>query len=272
MVSSGKTVFLSLKPPGVDGRYFIETVQRALRILEAFTEEQPTLSLVEIADAVELDKSTAFRFVYTLHQLGYLERDKESKRYRPGLKVLRLGFTVLQGLDSAQLARPFLKALSDQTRTATNMALRDRDEIVYVARVSPLQTLNVNLHVGSRLPLHCTSMGKAQLLDFSRDELVSLLGEGPYPAITDRTITDLDTLLADLAQARERGYAVSDEELIVGVRSLAAPVRDTNGEITAAINVSVSTARLSRQEMEAHYAPMVVETATRISRALGAKR
>jgi IclR family transcriptional regulator, pca regulon regulatory protein len=263
-------VFLSLKPADVDGRYFIETVHRGLRILEAFSADQPTLSLVEIAAAVELDKSTAFRFVYTLQELGYLERDPESKRYRPGLKVLRLGFTVLNSLDSAQIARPYLKALSDATGTATNMSLRDGDEIVYVLRVSPLQILNVNLRVGSRLPVHCSSMGKVQLLDFSRDELVALLGSGPLQSYTPRTITDLDRLCADLAQARGQGYAVSDEEMLVGVCSLAAPIRDTAGEIVAAVNMSIASAGLSRQEMEARYAPLVVDTAARISRALGA--
>lgn len=270
MVLLGKTVFLSLKPPDADGRYFLETVHRGLRILEVFSEERPSLSLVEIAAAVDLDKSTAFRFVYTLQELGYLERDPESKRYRPGLKVLRLGFTVLNSLDSAQIARPYLKSLSDQTGTAANMALRDAAEIVYVLRVSPLQILNVNLRVGSRLPVHCSSMGKAQLLDFSCDELDALVGSGPYQAYTPHTITRRDALCADLAQARERGYAVSDEEMLLGIRSLAAPIRDTAGEIVAAINISVANAGLSRQEMEARYAALVVETATRISSALGA--
>ncbi|MDT8304296.1 MAG: IclR family transcriptional regulator [Anaerolineae bacterium] len=263
-------MFLSIKPPDVDGRYFIGTIHRGLRILEAFSEARPSLSLVEIAAAVDLDKSTAFRFVYTLQELGYLERDPETKRYRPGLKVLRLGFTVLNGLDSAQIARPYLKSLSAQTGTAANMALRDGTEIVYIQRVSPLQILNVNLHVGSRLPVHCSSMGKAQLLDFSCDELDALLGSGPYQAYTPHTIIRRDALCADLARARERGYAVSDEEMLVGIRSIAAPIRDTAGEIVAAINVSAASAGLSRPEMEARYAREVVDTAARISRELGA--
>ena len=97
---------------GHDSRYFIESLGRGLSILEVFTEANNSLNLVEIAAAVGLDKSTTFRFVYTLESLGYLERDPESKRYRPGLKVLKLGFTALNSLDIAQLAGPRLKALS----------------------------------------------------------------------------------------------------------------------------------------------------------------
>lgn len=254
-----------------DSRYFIEALNRGLRILEVFSEETPQLTLAEIVEAVGLDKSTAFRFVYTLQTLGYLERDPDSKRYRPGLKVLMLGYTALNSLGIAQLARPYLKELSEKTDEATNMALRDGTEIVYVVRISPMQIVNVNLRVGSRLPAHCTSMGKALLANLSRETLRDLLGDGPYEALTPKTITELDALTADLDRVRRQGYAVSDEELVVGARSLAAPIRRTNGDVVAAINVSVSSARLSRQEMEERFAGAVVETAQRISQTLGVR-
>lgn len=254
-----------------DSRYFIEALHRGLRILEVFSEETPQLSLAEIVEAVGLDKSTAFRFVYTLQTLGYLERDPESKRYRPGLKVLKLGYTALNSLDIVQLARPYLKELSEKTDEATNMALRDGAEIVYVVRISPLQIVNINLRVGSRLPAYCTSMGKALLADLSPEKLHELLGEGPYEALTPKTITEPDTLLAELDRVNQLGYAVNDEELIIGVRSLAAPVRQTDREVVAAINVSASSARLSRQEMEDRFAEAVVKTAQRISQSLGAR-
>lgn len=252
-----------------DNRYFIEALHRGLRVLEVFSEENSSLSLVQIADACGLDKSTAFRFVHTLEELGYLERDPDSKRYRPGLKVLKLGFSAISHLDIVQLARPYLKALSQEIDEATNMALRDGPEIVYVARISPLQLVNINLRIGSRLPVHCTSMGKAHLLDLEQPALERLLGKGPYQIFTPNTITGLEQLVADLAQARHHGYTVGDEELAVGMRSVAAPVRNAAGEIAAAINVSVSSARVSRQELEAHLAVAVVESARHISTALG---
>ena len=254
-----------------DNRYFIEALHRGLRILEVFSEERPTLTLAEIVEAVGLDKSTAFRFAYTLQTLGYLERDPESKRYRPGLKILKLGFTALNSLDIAQLARPYLKELSEKTDVTTNMALRDGAEIVYVVRISPKPMVHINLHVGSRLPVHCTSMGKALVAGLAREKVRALLGEGPYEALTPRTLTSLDELMAELDQVNRKGYAVSDEELTLGARSLAAPIREKDGKAIAAINVSVSSARLSRWEMEDRFAGPLVKTAEGISEALGAR-
>ena len=252
----------------VDSRYYIEALGRGLQILEAFSKQ--SLSLTEVASTVGLDKSTVFRFVYTLEKLGYLDRDPETKRYRPGLKVLRLGFGVLNNLEMTQIAQPYLKALSAKCGETTNMTIRDGKEIVYVVRNKTQQVISVNLQLGSRLPAYCTSMGKAQLMDLSRDELRDLLGEGPYPVMGPNTITTLDALVAELDKVRQQGYAINDEEMAVGLRSVAAPVREADGQVAAAINISVPSARVSRQEMEMVLAPMVADTAHQISLALGA--
>lgn len=251
-----------------DSRYFIEALHRGLAVLEVFSEERPSVSLKEITDAVGLDKSSAFRIAYTLEQLGYLERDPDSKRYRPGLKALRLGFTALNSLEITQLARPYLKELCEQTKETVNLAVRDGDEIVYVSRLSPRQIVNINVQVGSRLPLHCTSIGKVLLADMSPQAIRELIGPGPYEALTENTITTYETLLADLQTVRQQGYAIGDEELALGLRSVAAPIRTTNGELTAGIDVSVSGARISRQQLESHFSPLVVDVAVRIREAL----
>jgi IclR family pca regulon transcriptional regulator len=250
--------------------YYVEALARGLRIMETFSEKAPSLTLTEIASAVELDKSTVFRFIYTLEKQGYLERDPETKRYRPGLKVLRLGFTTLNSLDMAQIAQPYLKALSAKCGETTNMTVRSGAEIIYVLRNDTQQIISVNLHLGSRLPVHCTSMGKAQLIDLSRQELQDLLGEGPYPKMGPNTITGLDALVTELNDTRRRGYAVNDEELTAGLRSVSAPIREADGQVAAAINISVPSARVSRQELEHDMAPMMMETAREISLALGA--
>jgi IclR family pca regulon transcriptional regulator len=254
----------------VNSRYFIEALERGLQILEVFSEESHSLTLTEIGALVGLNKSTAFRFVYTLENLGYLERDPGTKRYRPGLKVLRLGFAALNNLEMVQIAQPYLKALSAECGETTNMTVRDGEDIVYVARNKNRQIVSVDLQLGSRLPVHCTSMGKAQLIDLSRQELSDLLGEGPYRKVGPNTITTLDALLAEIEKVRQQGYAINDEELADGLRSVAAPVRRRNGEIVAAVNISVLGARVSRQDLEEVLAPMVVNTAREISLALGA--
>jgi IclR family pca regulon transcriptional regulator len=250
-------------------RYYVEALARGLRILEAFTDSTPSLSLTELSSAAGLDKSTAFRFVYTLEKLSYLVRDAETKRYRPAPKVLRLGFTALNSLGLRQIAQPYLKALSSQAGETTNMTVRDGPEVIYIARNKTRQIIGINLHVGSRLPVYCTSMGKAQLIDLSQDELRDLLGEGPYPAMGPNTLTTLEGLASELEQVRRQGYALNDEELAAGLRSVAAPIRDYDGKIVAAINISVPGARVSRQELETDLAPRLKETAQQICLAMG---
>lgn len=254
-----------------DSRYFIEALHRGFNILEAFDADTPWLSQGEIADRVGMDKSTVFRFVYTLEELGYLERNPDTKKYRPGLKILTLGFTTLNNLGIAELARPHLQSLFDECNETTNMAVRDGDEIVYVARISSHRVISVNLSIGSRLPVHCTSMGKAQLLDMTRGDLLDLLGPGPYEQVTKKTITTLDDLLADLEASRRRGYALNNEELVAGLRSVGVPIRGTNSKIVAAINVAVPDTRVNLRELKSRFAPLAVEIGQQISAALGAR-
>jgi IclR family pca regulon transcriptional regulator len=252
-------------------RYRIAALERGLSVLEAFSRESPTLSMTEIARHMGLNKSTAFRITYTLEELGYLKRDPETKRYRPGLKVLRLGFSAVNSLEMGQIAQPYLKALSAQCGETTNMTVRDERDIVYVARNKTQQILSVDLHLGSRLPVYCTSMGKAQLIDLARHEIRGLLGDEPYRKRGPNTITTLDDLVAELDRVRERGYAVNDEELVAGLRAVAAPVRGRTDRIAGAINISVPSVRVSMQELEERLAPMVVDTAHQISLTLGAR-
>ena len=196
-----------------DDRYFVTALARGLQVLEAFAGDRHQLSLTEIAACAGLDKSTAFRFVYTLEQLGYLDRDPQTRMVRPSLRLLRFGFAALNSLELVQVAQPRLKALSDRCGETTNMSIRDGGEIVYVARNKTQGILNVGLEIGSRLPVWCTSMGKAQLIDLSPGELRALLGDGPFPAAGPKAALDLAALLCDLEGVRQRGYAVNDEEL-----------------------------------------------------------
>jgi IclR family pca regulon transcriptional regulator len=251
-------------------RYKIDALARGLEILALFTTERPSMNLTEIVNSTQLNKSTAFRMLSTLELLGYLERDRGTRQYRPGLKVLQLGFTALNSLEVDQIGQPYLKSLSDACGETTNMAIRDGAEIVYVARNATRQILGVNVQRGSRAPAYCTSMGKAQLIDLSPKELFDLLGEGPYPKLTPNTIIYLKDLVLELEKIREQGYAVNDEELAIGLRSIAAPVRGARGKMVAAINISVPGSRISRQELEQKLAPKVVDTAHLISSSLGA--
>ena len=198
-------------------------------------------------------------------------RGPETKRYRLGLEVVRLGYAALNSLGLTQIAQPYLRALSKLTGETTNMTVLDGREIVHVARNATQQNIIINLELGSQLPAYCTSMGKAQFVDKPRGDLSDLLGQRPYPATGPTTITSLHALVAELEKVREQGYAINDEELVAGLRSVAAPIRDSEGRIVAAINVSVPVARVSRQELEDDLAPKVMNAAREISLALGAE-
>ncbi len=276
VISSKENLFYLIKhyplspQPISDDRYKIDSLARGLEFLTLFTSKQTSLNLAEVAKATNLNKSRAFRILSTLEMMGYLERDTATRYYRPGLKVLELGFTALNSLEVAEVAQPYLKALTQACRETTNLSVRDGAEIIYVARIATRQIISVNLQRGSRLPAYCTSMGKAQLIDCSRGELVDLLGEGPYRKLALNTITCMADLMTELEKVRRQGYAINDEELAMGLRSVAAPIRDYGGKVVAAINVSVPSHRISRQALEDDLAPQLVDTARRISSALGA--
>jgi IclR family pca regulon transcriptional regulator len=250
-------------------RYKVEALARGLEILSLFTTEKPSLNMNEIVIAIQLKKTTAFRMVSTLEMLGYLEHDPITRSFRPGLKVLQLGFTALNSLELATTAQPYLKSLSDACGETTNMAIRDGADIIYVGRNITQQIISVNLYRGSRLPVYCTSMGKSLIIDLSRQELFDLLGEGPYLKRGPNTITSLEALVSEVNKVRQQGYSINDEELTIGLFSVAAPVRDPEGKLVAAINISVPSSRMSRQELELNLAPKVVDTAHQISSALG---
>ncbi len=168
-------------------QYAIEALQRGLQVLSLFSRESPALSLTEIKDAAQLNKSTAFRIVATLEAANYLERDPDTKRYRPGLKVLRLGFTAISSLEFRQVARPYLQQLSQDVNESVSLSVLDGMEVVYVDRVRKQQIVGIVLGIGSRIPAPCASMGKVLLAHLPPEELEKRLMK-PWQACTPQTV------------------------------------------------------------------------------------
>ena len=252
---------------------FSQSLERGLGILAAFTPTRPSLGVSELARAVGLSRSTTHRYMATLTRLGYLRQDPASRRYRLGPRVLDLGFSAINSMELPELARPHLQHLSDETGHTVNMAILDGPEIVYVERVRSSQAgqsqIDLNLHVGSRLPAYCTSMGKVLLAylppqerERTLDEL-ELVGRGP------NTVTERDALCAELDRVRDAGLAVNDEELAAGLRSIAVPVRARSGEVEAAINVAVHRTMGSMNDLIARLGPVLRRTADEISARAG---
>jgi IclR family pca regulon transcriptional regulator len=250
-------------------QYTVETLLRGLDILILFTRETPSLTLTEITHRTGLNKATVFRFVATLEQAGYLVRDPETKRYTPGLKVLQLGFAAISSLELRQVARPFLEELSQRVGETVSLSILDGTEIIYVDRVRNRQIVGVVLGLGSRLPAHCTSMGKAMLANLEHVELEDRLGQAALRPCTPKSLVDSGTLNSELEKIRQQGYAINDEELEIGLRAVAAPIWDSSNKVCGAINVTGSAAMISSKRLIHDLAPEVMKTASGISLALG---
>lgn len=250
-------------------RYFVHSLAKGLEVLRCFNRDKASLSLTELADRMGWNKATAFRFVFTLQQLGYLEQDPRTKRYRLGVKVLDLGFGYLNSMGLTERAAPYLEELFRQTGQPTHMAILDGADIVYVARRSDRRLTVINLYVGSRLPAYCTSMGKVLLAYRPWEEVQRIMAGVIMQQHTPNTITSMDRLRSALEQIRQAGYGMTDQELELGVRSAAAPIWDSSGQVIAAINISTSVARVDLDTLHTQLVPQLLQTAERISAAMG---
>ena len=254
---------------GSERRYQVTALQRGIAILDCFVLGPAELSLSELAARVSLTKATAFRLVQTLQGAGYVQQDPLTKRYSLTLKVLDLQTAGLMALRFPQVAQPLLENLSLRLNESSSMAILEGPFIRYVARAPAPRIFTDTLQVGSRLPAHASSMGKVLLAAQRPAWVRELYAHEALTARTERTITDLDTLLAALEAVARQGYAIANEELEMGYRSISAPVFDGSGSVIAAINVSTATGRVSMSQLMDEMLPLLVDTARRISRQLG---
>jgi IclR family pca regulon transcriptional regulator len=243
--------------------YGIQSVSRAFTILELFDERRPDLSTTEIAELTGLNRATAYRFCQTLLSLGYLE-EVAPRRFRPGLKAVSLARAALSSRELPDLAQPYLRELRDAAGETVNMALLDGADVVYVARLLSHHLLALRLFVGSRLPAYASSLGRAMLAFLPDDEVEAILEGVEFQTLTRHTIVDRGRLLAELHRVRSRGYAINDQELVLGIRGIAAPVFGVGGRPIAAINLSIAHP-LSLKEIEAQFSGPLVETARAIT-------
>lgn len=249
---------------------FVTALSRGISILEAFDEVNPELGITQIAQKVGLSKTTVFRLVQTLVALRYLVLSSENNKYCLGPRVLSLGFTVLQTMDLKTIAAPHLQALSDQCSETVNMAVMDGDELVYIERIKTRQIVNINLHIGSRLPLYNTAMGRA-LLSHQPESWIKDYIKRMKKNSEANSFLGLrgEKLIKLLETVRAEHYAINNEDLVKGLRSTATPIWNGEGKICAAINIAVPSARVTVRELKAIYVPQILRTAQTISEALG---
>ena len=252
---------------------FSQSLGRGLAVLSAFRSGRPLLGVSELGREVGLSRSTTHRYVSTLAALGYLQQDPATRKYRLGPRVLDLGFSAINSMELREVAAPHLRRLSDDTGYTVNMAILDDLDIVYVDRCRSAQAgqreIDLNLHVGARLPAYCTSLGKVLLAHLPAEERAARLERITFLQRGPNTITSLEGLEPELARVRKQGYAINNEELAYGLRSIAAPVLTHEGAAAAAINLAMHSSMVSSADMGARFGPMLMRTVGDISARLG---
>jgi IclR family pca regulon transcriptional regulator len=248
---------------------FVKSLARGLLVIQSFDDENQVQTLSEVAKRTGLSRATARRLLLTLNQLGYATLEGRSFALSPG--VLRLGYAYLSSLGVPEIAQSFLETLSEEVHESCSMTVLDESEIVYVARASTKHLFSLTLSIGSRLPAFSTAMGRVLLADLDRARVDAVFEASDLVARTDRSLTNVEHICAELAIAKAQGWYLIDEELELGIRSVAAPVRDLSGAAIAAINVSTTTVRMSREDLIESVLPKLLDTAKQLSAALQAR-
>jgi IclR family transcriptional regulator, pca regulon regulatory protein len=242
---------------------FVEALARGLAIITAFGPTATALSVSDAAARTSLPRPTARRLLLTLEKLGYVR--SSNGLYTLTTRVLELGTTYIAALGIWELARPHLEALVERTGESSSMSQLDGSDIVYVARVPVHKIIALSVHIGTRFPAVATSMGHVLLADLPRVDLQTVLRTPSRSGIIPRISPPPRELERELAQVRQRGWALSDERLSLGIRSIAAPVRDAAGATMAAVNVTVHAAETSVAELKRHHLPLLLATAQDIT-------
>lgn len=249
--------------PSHDGAgAFVQSLDRGLAVIRAFDAEHPALTLSDVARTTGLTRAAARRFLHTLVELGYMRTDGRLFALRP--KILELGYAYLSSLSLPEIALPHVEQLVERVHESSSISVLDGDEVVYVARVPTKRIMTVAISVGTRFPAHATSMGRVLLAWRCAEWLDGYLASAKLRALTPHTIADAQSLRAQLAVVRERGWALADQELEEGLRSVAAPIRDRSGEVVAAINVATNVSRTGADELVERIVPHLLDTASLI--------
>lgn len=259
-----------MKPPVPGpGRYTVDAAAKALELLTAFSFNERRLSLSDLAARTGIPRATAFRLLSTLEASGFVS--KVGGEYQLGLKCFVLGNIAAADLDLKEVAQPHLVALRDATRETTHLAILDHWRVVYLERLpSPQPVGFMRSRVGAILPAFCTALGKTLLSDLPESEVSGWAAAQTFPRMTPNTVTSAKRLLKELRAVRVRGYALDEEEHELGVRCVAAPVRNHEGKVVAAISVAGPTERMPRTLVGSDMAMKIVAAAHAISLDLGA--
>jgi IclR family pca regulon transcriptional regulator len=239
-------------------RDLVGGLEKGLKVIEAFDQERARLSIAEVAVATGLTRAAARRYLITLTHLGYMRHENKLFSLTPA--VLRLGQSYLHSARLPRIAQPPLYRLAYSLGEAASVGVLDHDQLVCVAAVSAGRLVSATLQPGTRVPAYCTANGRMLLAFLPQADIERFLAQAVPEQITRHTIVDKERLALEIARARAQGYALVDQELELGLRTIAVPLRNFRGEVVAAMNVSVHAGRLPAEQMVEHCLPALIKT------------
>jgi IclR family pca regulon transcriptional regulator len=242
---------------------FMTSLARGLAVVQAFSDSRKPQTIANISQKTGIPRAAVRRCLHTLRELGYVDAELNNFSLRP--KVLTLGYSYLSSTPLTVSAQPYLNDISRTLNESSSMAVLEDGEVLYVARAATSRVMSVALNTGSRLPAYCTSLGRVMLAHLPPDELERYLAKTKLRAMTENTVVNQKRLREILADVRRDGYAINDEELELGLRSIAVPVRGASGQVLAALNVGAQAARVSVKQLEKEFLPVLLRGAQELA-------
>ncbi len=246
----------------------VQSIDRALSILEVLSDYSKGLGVTEISEQVNLHKSTVYRLLTTLIYKGYVVQDTETNKYGITLKLFELGSKKVESMDLLSVSKEYTKKLMESVNEVVHLVVREGNEIVYIDKVEANNTIMMASTIGKRSPMYCTSVGKAILAHLPEKKVKEIWDNSKIVKYTDYTITDFEELKTELEDIRQKGYAVDNEENEIGVRCIGVPIFNRHGKVEAAISISGPAIRVTESKIS-NFSIKVMNTASLISRELG---
>lgn len=246
----------------------VQTLDRTFDIIELLATSPNGMGVTEIGRKLGLHKSTVYRLIKALVQRGYLEKDQSTGAYRIGLKFVEISSLHIQQIELKTEAIPFMRHLSELTGQVTHLAIMDETEVVYIEKIDVIQSLRMYSQIGKRIPVYCSALGKVLLSGQNSDYQKRIMKKIKYTQQTKNTIREESQFINELEKTKQRGWAVDNEEHELGIRCIAAPIKDFTGKVIAALSITGSKNTIV-PEKDQYYSELVVEAADNISRRLG---
>jgi DNA-binding IclR family transcriptional regulator len=253
----------------VNQRQFVQSLARGFRVLAKVCQSETPLSLSELSQKSDLSIGAIQRLTYTLEKIGLVERDPQTKRFRTGSRMISLALAITRNLELKKVAHKFMQALSDEIGEVVGLGSLEGDHIILVEIIHTQQLLNINMNIGAVIPPHSTATGKAILAFLPDSRVEHILSLRGMTQLTPHTITSVRSFKNELQQVKARGFATAFDENAIGLTTIGAPVRNDNGEVTAAMTIMIPSMKIPKEEFISTFKEKVVHTADQISLAMG---